>query len=336
MTGAPTFAFLPQKVFFPELFQFWEGKKNIRIFDKKIDSPKIFSFAALSLSAVIFNSPRQAKSSSSHEIGGVLPVSVSMSLLSDSGSGSFGAEGSWEDADSLTGQTNSAFSKAASDALFLLFLILLCSSRSWLKLELKRLMLVSFLRYFSPRMFPSSILILSWYTFLNATKSFKFVSGLGGLGGWWGGMVELEMEVEMKMVKMWRVALPLGEGSRRFGGDRGFKNMIILYKKISIAAMVDRLCKNSILDKFSRLSFQYNKREKKCGFQFRYTGWQNWWLCLQLKQSWLKIANLLSNWDRVVRYLQTCILIGQEIQLRSSCPMRASELYLLSDQNVSL
>ena len=142
MTGAPTFAFLPQKVFFPELFQFWEGKKNIRIFDKKIDSPKIFSFAALSLSAVIFNSPRQAKSSSSHEMGG---FSVSKSLLSDSGSGSFGAEGSWEDADSLTGQTNSAFSKAASDALFLLFLILLCSSRSWLKLELKRLLLVSFL-----------------------------------------------------------------------------------------------------------------------------------------------------------------------------------------------
>ena len=48
--------------------------------------------------------------------------------------------------------------------------------------------------------------------------------------------MELEIEVEMKMVKMWRVALPLGEGSRRFGGDRSFKNMICLYKKISIAA----------------------------------------------------------------------------------------------------
>ena len=40
--------------------------------------------------------------------------------------------------------------------------------------------------------------------------------------------------------------------------------------------------------------------------------------------------------SRGERLLQTSTLIGQEIQLSSSCPIRASELYLLSDQNMSL
>ena len=36
------------------------------------------------------------------------------------------------------------------------------------------------------------------------------------------------------------------------------------------------------------------------------------------------------------RLLQTRTLIGQEIQLRSSCPIRARELYLLSNQSTRL
>ena len=39
--------------------------------------------------------------------------------------------------------------------------------------------------------------------------------------------------------------------------------------------------------------------------------------------------------DRGERLFQTRIMIGQELQLRSSCPTRAGELYLLSNQNVS-
>ena len=40
--------------------------------------------------------------------------------------------------------------------------------------------------------------------------------------------------------------------------------------------------------------------------------------------------------SRGERLLQTHILIGQELQLHSSCPTRARNLYLLSNQNMSL
>ena len=39
---------------------------------------------------------------------------------------------------------------------------------------------------------------------------------------------------------------------------------------------------------------------------------------------------------RAERLLQTHILIGQEKQLSSSCPIRARELYLFSNQNMIL
>ena len=45
---------------------------------------------------------------------------------------------------------------------------------------------------------------------------------------------------------------------------------------------------------------------------------------------------LTSPRPRGKRLLQTSALIGQEIQLSSSCPIRARELHLLSNQRMSL